>query len=120
LCKSSPSLSKELVVSELIEREAAFPTGLGHGVAVPHAYSGALDSRFCVIAQIPNGVDFGAPDDEPAKLVFLLLSPPGDPEGHLATLADIARLVADEEIRERLMDEPDLHEVVRIIREAHG
>ena len=102
-----PKIPKDEILSELQEREKSFPTALGHGIAVPHAYSHALESRVCTLAQIPNGVDFNAPDGEPVRLAFLLLSPTGDPEGHLATMAEIARLVIDKQTRKRLIEAED-------------
>lgn len=114
----APELPRDETVEELIERETAFPTALGHGVAVPHTYSGGLDQRLCVIAQLPEGLDFGAPDGEEVRLVFLLLSPQGDPEGHLATLADIARLVIDPQVRHRLIHAASPMEMISIVRQA--
>ena len=118
-----PSVSREEAIRELLDRERLFPTALGHGVAVPHAYSNAIRSPLCVVAQIPNGVDFGAPDEEPVRLVFLLLSPPGDPKGHLVTLAEIARLAWDPETRARLMaaaGPSDLFTIVRGFNPLHS
>ncbi|MDK2973246.1 MAG: hypothetical protein PWP23_3001 [Candidatus Sumerlaeota bacterium] len=111
-----PKVSREDTVAELLERERSFPTALGHGIAVPHAYCHALESRVCVVVQLPNGVDFHAPDDEVVKLAFLLLSPSGDPEGHLATMAEIARLVSDPGTRERLMAAGGALEILPIIQ----
>jgi NhaP-type Na+/H+ or K+/H+ antiporter/mannitol/fructose-specific phosphotransferase system IIA component (Ntr-type) len=112
----APKLPAEEIHEELREREAAFPTALGHGVAVPHAFSSVITERLCAIARLPEGLDVGAADGEPVRLVFLLISPAGDPEGHLATLAEIARLVFDEHVRTRLIEAPSPTEVVRIVR----
>ncbi|MBT8485005.1 MAG: PTS transporter subunit EIIA [Phycisphaerales bacterium] len=111
-----PALPREETVAELIEREAGFPTALGHGVAVPHAYSPALDTRLCVVAQIPAGMDFSAHDGKPVRLLFMLLSPQGDPEGHLATLAEIARRMMVTELRERIMQASSPLEVIELLR----
>jgi len=92
-----PSLDKEKTLEELVERESAFPTTLGQGVAIPHVYSSTLKRRICAVARVPNGIHFTADTDrEPIKLVFLLISPNGDPEGHLATLSEIARTLGRE------------------------
>ncbi len=113
-----PGLPREPTVEELLARESAFPTALGHGVAVPHTYSSAVDERLCVVAHLPEGLEFGAHDGEPVRLVFLLLSPHGDPEGHLATLAEISRLVIDPDTRRRLIDAPTPLALIRIIQDA--
>ena len=113
--KVFPRVDKEETIKELIERESSFPTALGHGIAVPHAYVPALESRICLIARIVNGVDFHAPDNEDVDLAFLLLSPPGDPEGHLATMAEIARFVSDSQVRRKLRDAPSAAEVLSVV-----
>jgi mannitol/fructose-specific phosphotransferase system IIA component (Ntr-type) len=113
----SPKLPRDDTIEELMEREATFPTALGGGVAVPHAFSNALDERICAIARLTDGLEFGAMDGEPVRLVFLLLSPQGDPEGHLATLAEIARLVIDTRNRDRIMAADSPLELIRIVRE---
>jgi NhaP-type Na+/H+ or K+/H+ antiporter/mannitol/fructose-specific phosphotransferase system IIA component (Ntr-type) len=113
-----PKLPRDATLEELLERETVFPTALGAGVAAPHAFSNAIDERICAIAQVRGGVDFRASDGEPVRLVFLLLSPQGDPEGHLATLAEIARVVLDEHLRQRLMDAGSPQEIMGIIGDA--
>ncbi len=115
-----PSLPREQTVAELLERETAFPTALGSGIAVPHTYARALNDRACVIGLAPRGIDFGAADKTPVTLVFLVISPAGDPEGHLATLAEIARLVSDDQVREQLKLATIGAQVMHIIAEAHA
>ncbi|MBI2951714.1 chloride channel protein, partial [bacterium] len=113
----APQVPRDETVRGLLDRERLFPTALGHGVAVPHAYSRALSSRLCVIAQVPDGVDFGAPDGAPVRLVFLLLSPLGDAQGHLVALAEIARLAWDPETRARLMAASHPSELLAVVRD---
>jgi NhaP-type Na+/H+ or K+/H+ antiporter/mannitol/fructose-specific phosphotransferase system IIA component (Ntr-type) len=110
-----PQVPREQVVRDLNESEAAFPSALGHGVAIPHTYVSGLTDRCCAIARLAEGVDFNAKDGELVRLVFLLLSPPGDPEGHLATLAEIARLVHDREMRDRLIAAQTPKQLIRIV-----
>jgi NhaP-type Na+/H+ or K+/H+ antiporter/mannitol/fructose-specific phosphotransferase system IIA component (Ntr-type) len=104
VCRVAPTLNRDDTVRELLEREAVLPSAIGLGVAVPHAYRGELSSRFCALARIAHGVDARMPDGQPVTLVFLVLSPPGNPESHLATLAEIARLAKDATARRRLLD----------------
>jgi len=101
---SFPTIPKEATYRELIDREKSFPTAIGNGVAVPHGYCEALQKPVVSIAQIPEGMDFSAPDRQPVRLVFLLLSPPGDPRQHLSLLAEIAQLCSNAEVRERLKE----------------
>lgn len=131
MVKVAPSLSREETVRELLERESTFPTVLGHGVALPHAYADGLDGRLCAIVRVTApGMSFGAAEsglpggDEAEnanirgiRLIFCLLSPKGDPEGHLASLAEIARLVMEEDVRERLLAAASPLEVIGIVGE---
>jgi len=112
-----PTLSRDKTLQMLIDRENTFPSALGHGVAVPHVYSDEIDFRICALAQVPEGVDWLARDGEPVRLVFLLISPPGDAEGHLETMAEIARLASNVQNRERLFNAQAPDEVLRLVRE---
>ncbi len=98
----SPTIPRETTLKELLERERSFPTAIGGGVAVPHGYCSALQRPLCAVAQLTEGVSFSSPDKAPVHLVFLLLSPPGDPRQHLALLAEIAQLCSNVDLRERL------------------
>ncbi|MFN3198172.1 MAG: cation:proton antiporter [Bradymonadia bacterium] len=114
-----PHVPLPTVIQDLLEREQGMPSALGHEVAVPHAYVPNLQRRICVLARLQHGVSWQAPDGEPVRLVFLLLSPQGDPDGHLATLADVARLVLKEEMRSQLLSLEDAEKVVDVIWDAH-
>lgn len=113
-----PELSREELLHDLQDREMVLSSLLGGGVAVPHEYSLATETHVCALALLPEGLDLGAPDGEPVRLVFLLISPPGDPEGHLATLSEIARLVADDAVREHLLESATPQELLTRLLET--
>jgi NhaP-type Na+/H+ or K+/H+ antiporter/mannitol/fructose-specific phosphotransferase system IIA component (Ntr-type) len=116
LCSAHPTLERENLLSELTARHREYPMTLGEGVALPHAYSDHVRQRVGIIARLNEGIDFGAADGRPVHLVFLLISPTGDPQGHLATIAEIARLVVDPATRRRLMELDDAQDVLKVIR----
>ena len=121
LGESFPRLDPEEVLAGILERQGALPTTLGHGVALPHVRMDALGKPACLIAQIPEGMDFHE-GEEPVRLVFLLVSPEEQPELHLAVMGEIARLCAAEEVRERLVqceDPEDLMSLIRRYRRQH-
>ncbi len=99
-----PRINQEAMIRDLVDREEAFPSSVGHGVAIPHTYSDALRHPMCVCGQIPAGIEIIPKSGERIQLVFLLLSPAGDPAAHLATLAEIARLLQKDEVRQRLKE----------------
>ena len=74
--------------------------------------------RICAIARLNRGIDVGAADQKPVNLVFLVISPQGDPEGHLATLAEIAKLTIESENRDRLIAAQTPLQVLAIVRQV--
>jgi PTS system nitrogen regulatory IIA component len=86
----------------LMDREALSATGVGHGVAIPHAQTTGLDRIRGVFVRLRPAIDFGAVDDGPVDLVFALISPPDSGSDHLRALARVARSLRSNELRERL------------------
>ncbi len=99
----------------VLEREATAPTGLGDQVAVPHAAVAGLDRPLLALAHSRLGVDFNAPDDRPARAIFLLLMPPRAYDLEVRILAGIARAVISEAARERLYSAHTLDEALAIV-----
>jgi Kef-type K+ transport system membrane component KefB/mannitol/fructose-specific phosphotransferase system IIA component (Ntr-type) len=84
-------LDPEYVIDSVWHRELTMPTGLGHGLAVPHARVQGLAAPVVAVGRAPDGIDFDAPDGEPARLVFLILTPVNADSAQLELLADIAK-----------------------------
>ena len=91
LADTDEALSQRQVFDCLIAREKLGSTGLGQGVAIPHARLAGLDRTIGVFLRLPRGVDFDAPDGVPVDLIFALLVPKESTEEHLQVLASIAR-----------------------------
>jgi mannitol/fructose-specific phosphotransferase system IIA component (Ntr-type) len=79
------------VVAAVVRREELGSTGLGRGVAIPHAKHAAVNRVVAAIGRYPNGVDFESLDGEPVHLIVLLLSPPDKPGDHLRAMERISR-----------------------------
>ena len=90
------------VFDALVEREAAGSTGVGHGVAAPHARLPGLDRMRGVFVRLEQPVDFGAVDDQPVDLLFALFSPPESDSEHLRALARVSRHLRQADLREQL------------------
>ncbi len=99
----------------VVERELVAPTGIGHGVAIPHAVVEGLKEPVLVLGRAPHGIDFRAPDGEAATIVFLLLLPPKAYDNELRILASIARALLDERARKELLEARDFDEVTRVL-----
>jgi len=118
MVRVQPKLSRDRTVQELLDRESAFPTLLGNQIAVPHSFSEGINSRLCAIARLSAPMRFGTGEHDGVDLAFLLISPQGDPEGHLATLAEIARMLIRPEMKSRILEAGSPLEVIRLIRES--
>ena len=90
------------VLDALLEREALSSTGLGSGVAVPHARIEGLPSICAVFVRLDTPVAYGAVDDRPVDLLFALFAPPRDGTEHLRALAAVSRAMRSPELREQL------------------
>jgi PTS system nitrogen regulatory IIA component len=95
-------LKASRVLDALVDREAASTTGVGHGVAIPHAQLADLTQMRGVFVRLRPPVDFGAIDDEPVDLVFAILGPVDASADHLRTLARVARSLRTPDLRRQL------------------
>ncbi len=90
------------ILDALTEREAAGSTGVGYGVAAPHARLDGLDGIRGVFVRLEQPVDFDSVDDTPVDLVFALFAPKDAVSDHLRALARVSRLMRQAELREQL------------------
>jgi PTS system nitrogen regulatory IIA component len=95
-------IEESRVFDALQEREALGSTGLGSGVAVPHARLDGLDRVRGVFVRLDTPVAYDAVDDRPVDLLFALFAPPREGAEHLRALAAVSRALRSPEMRERL------------------
>jgi len=96
------------LMEALRRREEVVSTGVGNGVAIPHADLPEIEAPRLALGIFPNGVDFDALDEEPVYSVFLLLGTPRTPGLHMKILARIARLSKDAEFSDGLRRAADV------------
>ncbi|WP_308722087.1 PTS fructose transporter subunit IIABC [Paenibacillus polysaccharolyticus] len=97
---NDPALFKEMIY----KREAESSTGIGGGIAMPHAKTKAVNEPTVVFAKSKQGLDFEALDDEPAHIFFMIAAPEGAGNTHLRTLAALSRLLVDSDFIAELMN----------------
>ena len=90
------------VLEGLLEREETSSTGVGHGVAVPHARLAGLARLRAVFVRLEQPVEFDAVDDRPVDLIFALFAPPEANGEHLRALARVSRALRQSTLREQL------------------
>lgn len=95
-------LNRADVFQALAAREALGSTGIGGGVAIPHARIVGVDRFFGLFARLERPVDFEAVDEQPVDLAFALLAPVGETERHLQALACVSRRLRDVDAVARL------------------
>lgn len=101
----------------VLEREMLAPTGLGDGVAIPHASVEGLTRPVVALGLSPEGIDFDAPDGRAARIIFLLLLPPKAFDREVRVLAGLARSVFDDAARAALLRAESVDEAVRCLDE---
>ena len=116
LATGLPALTPQVVFDRLLERERLGSTGLGHGIALPHARMPRITKAIGAFVQLETGVDFDAIDGEPVDLAFALLVPEAATEEHLQLLAKLATLFSSEELRESLRKAADPGQILEQIR----
>ncbi len=95
------------LVEALLERERIGSTGVGEGVAIPHAKLRGLRRLLGAFGRSRHGVDFDAVDGQPCHLFFLLVAPEEAASEHLRALSRIAKLMRDPEVRRALLEARD-------------
>lgn len=107
--------SREKLLEALQVREEQISTGIGYGVAIPHAYCPSLTSVEAVLGKSLEGIDFETPDNAPVKYVILLLVPEDQANMHLQTLASVAGVFSKGEVRTRLQEAETAEEICEIL-----
>jgi PTS system nitrogen regulatory IIA component len=108
-------IDAQQLLDALTERERLGTTGIGHGIAIPHARLAGLDRLVGLFARLEQPVDFESLDDQPSDLIFLLLAPDSADADSLKALARISRLLRDPGLRQRLRQEVDRDAVYRLL-----
>ena len=112
-----PVVDEPELLERLLAREAQQSTGIGGGLALPHAMVHGLEQTQLVVARVGESLDFAALDSEPVDLLFLLLSPEDARHEHLRLLARLARIVSPEETLAELRSAAGPEELFRMLLE---
>ncbi|GAB4089264.1 PTS sugar transporter subunit IIA [Hydrogenophaga soli] len=123
LFESQHGLNRALITDSLFARERLGSTGLGHGVAIPHGRIKGLKQPMAAVFQLANPIGFDAPDEKPVNLMIFLLVPEAATQKHLEILSEIAELLSDSSLRDRMQSAPDaeaLHGLIGAWQSAHA
>ena len=113
-------LSAALVTEALTAREALGPTGVGHGVALPHARIDGIDRVIGAFVLLDKPIDFDSVDRQPVDIAFALFAPEEAGVEHLKALALVSRTLRDQAICAKLRANPDPTTLFAILSEAQS
>ena len=108
---------RDCVLQAVLEREKTRTTGIGNGLAIPHAKCSSVMHTVMAIGTSPSGVEFDSIDQKPVTLVVLLVSPPDKTGPHIQALARISRLMTIETFRNKLDKAESAGEIYQIIKD---
>ena len=115
---SAYDLNPQDTVEALLERESLVPTGVGHGVALPHARMPGIDDVIGIFLMLETPIDFGAVDRQPVDIAFALFAPEESGVEHLKALALVSRTLRDSALCSKLRANPDAATLYTLLTEA--
>ncbi|MBN2311469.1 MAG: PTS sugar transporter subunit IIA [Candidatus Hydrogenedentes bacterium] len=104
-------------LDQVLAREVTESTGIGNGIAVPHARVTGMKSLACAVGRIPEGLDFMAVDRRPVHLIFLICYPPTEQTTYLNFVATVAKLLGDDDHLQGMLAAADADDMYRILEE---
>ena len=109
---------REIVLAALRAREETMSTGIGFGIAIPHASSERVDEVVAAFGRSMSGIEFDSLDNAPVKFIVLFVVPKDQFQTHLRTLAAIAKFLNDRSVRERLGTATSAEEILGIFESS--
>ena len=107
--------NRDSVLSAVLKREQVMSTGMGYGIAIPHAKTDGVKKLTAAFGITKQNVDFQSIDNKPVRIVFLLVGPTGETGPHLKALSRISRLMHRKEFRDQLAAARSAKEVIEAI-----
>jgi len=107
---------RDTVLAALRQREETMSTGIGFGIAIPHASSDRVEKVVAAFGRSSGGIEFDSLDNAPVKFIVLFVVPKDQFQTHLRTLAAIAKFLNDRAVRERLGTAPTAEEILTIFQ----
>lgn len=107
------------ILNALKSRESLGSTGIGSGIAIPHAPVNGIVSPFALFVRLTKPIEFEAVDEEPVDLVCLVLTPPGEQNRYLKLLSQIARQLRSADALKTIRDAADQQKVYQALTECH-
>lgn len=111
---------KDAFYQAIIEREKLVSTGIGMGVAIPHAKMAGYDEFFIAIAVLQKGVNWQSLDNAPVRIIFLIGGPDDKQTEYLQILSTLTVLIKNEELRKKMLTLNSQEAIIRLFQTAEG
>jgi fructose-specific phosphotransferase system IIA component len=111
---------KEKMRSAILEREKIMSTGVGSGFAIPHGKTDAVQDIVAAFAITDQPIDYQSLDDQPVRIIFLLVGKDNSVGPHIKLLSRISRLMNKEEFRKKLIDAKSPSEILQIFKQEES
>jgi fructose-specific phosphotransferase system IIA component len=105
----------DLIVRKILDREAEMSTGIGFGIAIPHARVEGIDRVYMIAGRSVKDIDFNAIDEQPVHLIFMMLSPTNASSQYTRILSSLSRVMSYEEIRNSLIESESAEDFLETI-----
>ncbi|MFH1018093.1 MAG: PTS sugar transporter subunit IIA [Pseudomonadota bacterium] len=115
IAKAVPEVDAKDLFATIMEREKLCSTGIGSGIAIPHAKIPKLAAHVMAMGRSRAGIDFGSIDKKPVHLIFMIVGPTASNENHLKALARISKFLHDTNFRDRLLTADSAKKIYDII-----
>ena len=113
--KGGNLIDKGKYLAAVFAREESGSTGLGDGIATPHAKSAGVKEAGLAAMVVPHGVDFEALDGQPSRLFFMIAAPEGAADTHVEVLSQLAMMVIDPDFKEALIAAPTVERFLELV-----
>ena len=120
ISSSSDGSEANTLVDDILEREYKGSTGIGKGIAIPHARTAGVKSLVGALGVSRRGIDFESEDGQPCHMVFLILAPPEESTTYLKALSAVAFIGKDEAIMSKLTSASSPDEVISVLEKVES
>lgn len=120
LCDVYDLNQKSEILDAILEREEVMSTGVGYGLAIPHAKVDFINTSKLVGGIAPVGIEYDSVDGKPAQIFFLLVSPRNGSGDHVRILSALSRILHSPEVREKVIQSTTPDEFIEILKKHEG
>jgi PTS system nitrogen regulatory IIA component len=109
-----------VITERILNRESSVSTGIGFGIAIPHARVDGIERVYLIIGRCIEGVEFNAIDESPVHILFMMISPSNTSAEHTALLLAISKIMSKTEVRDKMMAAENAEQLLAVLIEGEN